>query len=235
MHTEGVGKALQWLKEQYQPATGSTQQQSAGGKGRKKGTTGGAAAASEVHRPQHLSVNAVNWFLNASLELSVAAKGAGDSSEAAGIAKKVLQAANELFNYPLAAAQLVAAGGTGGSSRSTSSALLPNAASYPLLLRLHGAAGEFQCVSDLVMAAVRGQLPLGGQQQQQHEEWSPPAVEVLLSAAADVWLAADAADVAVSLLDGLLVAGGTDITQPLLAAAMLEGADKEQEQVIWAV
>jgi hypothetical protein len=45
-----------------------------------------------------------------------------------------------------------------------------------------------------------------------------------------VWLAAGAADVAVSLLDGLLVTGGSHITQPTLAAAMLE-AGGEQEQV----
>ena len=234
VHTEGVGKALQWLKEQYQAATSSTQQQPAGGKGRRKG---GVSATPAGDRQQQLSVDAVNGFLNAALELSAAAKGAGDMSEAAGIAKEVVHAANEWFNYPVAAAHLVAAGqykpgGSSSSSSSSSGSLLPNVTSYSLLLNLHGAAGEFQCVSDLVMAAVRGQLPLGGQQQQQQTEvWSPPAVEVLLSAAADVWLAAGAADVAVSLLDGLLVAGGRDITQQTLAAAMLEAADKGQEQV----
>jgi hypothetical protein len=48
-----------------------------------------------------------------------------------------------------------------------------------------------------------------------------------------VWLAAGAADVAVSLLDGLLVTGGSHITQPTLAAAMLEATSGggEEEQV----
>jgi hypothetical protein len=48
-----------------------------------------------------------------------------------------------------------------------------------------------------------------------------------------VWLAAGAADVAVSLLDGLLVTGGSHITQPTLAAAILEAASAggEEEQV----
>jgi hypothetical protein len=111
--------------------------------------------------------------------------------------------------------------------------------SYSLLIALHGAAGELLSVSDLVMAAVRRQLPLGGHHhhQQQHQDddevCSPPAVEVLLSAAAGVWLAAGAADVAVSLLDGLLVTRGSHITQPTLAAAMLEAASRGCEEVSW--
>ena len=236
VHTRGMRKAVEWLQQQQQPPSNSMQPLQTSSKSKKRGaaaavTSTGATLDSDKRR--QLSIEEVNGFLHAALEV---AQGSGNNSVAAAIAKEAVQAANELFNYPLAAAQLPksGAGGSSSSSSFSSGSLLPNATSYCLLLSLHGAAGEFQSVSDLVMAAVRGQLPLGGQQQQQqHEVWSPPAVEVLLSAAADVWLAAGAPDLAVSLLDGLLVAGGRDITQPTLAAAMLEAAGKgdEEEQV----
>jgi hypothetical protein len=181
----------------------------------------------------------VNNFLAAALAVSKAAKEAGDQSRAVAASKEAVQAANEVLLFPLAAAQLAASGAKApmSSSSSRSSSLLPDVTSYSLLIALYGAAGEFQRVADLVMAAVRGNLPLGKEPQQQeenvsqHEVWSPPAVEVVLSAAAGVWLAAGAADVAVSLLDGLLVTGGAHITQPTLAATLLEAADKGQEQV----
>jgi hypothetical protein len=233
VHTQGVSKAVGWLQLQQQgPEDTSLKQQQ--GRGKKKAASGGAslAPAAERNKLYHLSIQAVNNFLAAALAVSKAAKEAGNQSRAVAASKEALQAANEVLLFPLAAAQLAASGAKApmSSSSSRSSSLLPDVTSYSLLIALHGAAGEFQSVSDLVMAAVRGNLPLG-KQQQQHEVWSPGAVEVVLSAAAGVWLAAGAADVAVSLLDGLLVTGGAHITQPTLAATLLEAADKGQEQV----
>jgi hypothetical protein len=240
VHTQGVSKAVEWLHQQKHQASSETQLLSL--KGKRKGAAATASTAAPAKKEaQQLSVTAVNGFLDTALKAAGAGKESGDSSRAVALAKEAVQAANELFNFPLAAAQLA----TGGAQRTrgvTSTAggysLTPNVTSYSLLIALHGAAGELLSVSDLVMAAVRRQLPLGvchhhQQHQDDHEVWSPPAVEVLLSAAADMWLAAGAADVAVSLLDGLLVTGGSHITQPILAAAMLEATSGgcEEEQV----
>ena len=229
VHTQGVGKAVEWLQQQVPRGTMGREQQQ--GKGKNKGVAADRGTSPDRLKPHPVSVTTVNNFLAAAAAESVReAEDSNDISTAAAIVKEAVEAANELFNYPLAAAQLVAGGDNKQGGGGSSGFLLPNATSYSLLISLHGAAGDLQCVVDLVMAAVRGQLPLGGQQQQ-HEVWSPPAVEVLLSAAADVWLAAGAPDVAVSLLDGLLVAGGRDITQPTLALAMLDAADEGEEQV----
>jgi hypothetical protein len=235
---------MEWLQQPKQQA--SSENQLVNPKGRRKGAAATASTTAPAERStQQLSVTAVNGFLEAALQVAGAVNESGDSSRAVALAKEAVQAANELFNFPLAAAQLAAAGAQkkgGVTATAGGYSLIPNVTSYSLLIALHGAAGELLSVSDLVMAAVRRQLPLGGDhhhhhhqqhQQDDHEVWSPPAVEVLLSAAAGVWLAAGAADVAVSLLDGLLVTGGSLITQPTLAAAMLEAASAggEEEQV----
>jgi hypothetical protein len=240
VHTQGVSKAVEWLHQQKQQASSETQLLSP--KGKRKGAAAVTSTAAPLGRSeQQLSVTAVNGFLEAALNVAGAVKDSGDSSRAVALAKEAVQAANELFNFPLAAAQLAAAGAQrkgGVTATAGGYSLTPNVTSYSLLIALHGAAGELLSVSDLVMAAVRRKLPLGGghhhqQQQDDHEVWSPPAAEVLLSAAAGVWLAAGAADVAVSLLDGLLLTGGSHITQPTLAAAMLEAASGGGEEVSW--
>jgi hypothetical protein len=109
VHTQGVSKAVEWLQQQKQPTSSETQLVSLKAKSKGAAATPSTAAPAE-RNAQQLSVTAMNGFLEAALQVAGAVNESGDSSRAVALAKEAVQAANELFNFPLAAAQLAAAG-----------------------------------------------------------------------------------------------------------------------------
>jgi hypothetical protein len=114
------------------------------------------------------------------------------------------------------------------SSEDASAALVvPDASTYVLLVRLFGAAGQYDRVAGLISAALRGQLPLAtrsdapASSSSRAGSWPAAALQVVLAAAVGVWAAAGRPGLALAMLDGLPAAEVATLDSPQLAAALL--------------
>ena len=280
-HTQGIAKAaeeLLLLDQQQQQQQGGTAGVGASASKNRRGAPGLGQTQQQQGEQVVVCTAVVNGFLKAALDIAQEQKEAGGASEALAAAGEALQAAMQLFGYPLAAAQGL------GESPSAAAAVagrrLPDAASYALMLQLAAVAGQYQQVVEIVMGAVEKKLPIQQQQQQQvsevqlHSElggvpmdssrvhplqerqagdlssqttttscsssdfsasrgfWDASSLQEVLAAAAGVWRDAACGDVAIMMLDGLLVAGEEQLDHPGLAAQVMAAAnlgDKEYE------
>jgi hypothetical protein len=111
--------------------------------------------------------------------------------------------------------------------------VVPDAASYTLLVRLFGAAGHYEKVAGLVNAALRGQLPLASAPTAAASStnwagtWPAGSLQALLAASVGVWSAAGRPGLGLAMLDGLPAAGHMSLDCPQLAAALLTIVDAE--------
>jgi hypothetical protein len=209
-----------------------------------------------------LSTSEVNGFLSAALHISQKQKESGAASESGAAAAQAFQVAMQLFSYPLAAAQGLGPAPTTLSATDAAAAerRCPDALSYALMVQLAAMAGQYEQVTEVVLGAVGKVLPVqarqGQQQQQQRLEvlldphsggsgadssrvkqgsgcvWDGVALQEVLAAAAGVWRSAGCGDVAIMMLDGLMVAGQEQLVHPGLAAEVIQAAnmgDKEYE------
>jgi hypothetical protein len=133
-----------------------------------------------------------------------------------------VQVTGELFKQQMVAVTLGAAG-AGALALPADKGLVPDTASWGCLVQLYGVLGQWRQVSDVVLAAVRQQLPGVGKD----------GVEAVLAGAAAALMAAGRHTAAVQLLDGLVAAGVTAVSHPELAQQLVEAADQstDAEQV----
>jgi hypothetical protein len=102
-----------------------------------------------------------------------------------------------------------------------------------LLVRLFGAAGQYDRVAGLVAAALRGQLPLAStansssSSSSEAGSWPAAALQGVLAAAVGVWVAGGRPGLGLAMLDGLPAAGLRRLDCPQLAAALLALVDEQ--------
>ena len=106
--------------------------------------------------------------MSAAVQVVLQAEESGSSAEAAALAEQGSAAADQLFGYPLAAAQLA----TVRQGALHDGHPLPDATSYALLAELCGLARQYKQLAELVMGAVQRTLPLGSVSRMQglHEQ-----------------------------------------------------------------
>jgi hypothetical protein len=129
-----------------------------------------------------------------------------------------VQVAGEICKQQLVAVSMGAAGAELMSAAAASSLIL-DATSWGCLAQLHGVLGQWKHVSNIVLAAVRAQLPsvdAGG-------------LQVVLAGAAAALNAAGQHVAAVQLLDGLVAAGVSAVTHAGLAQQLVDAADNSSE------
>jgi hypothetical protein len=185
-----------------------------------------------------LELSVVNGWLAAVLDLLQQQESEGRLDAAA--ASTAGHAAASLMGQ-LMGQQLPLLGGKTTTSSSSSSGeavlpalVVPDAASYALLVRLFGAAGQYDRVAGLVSAALRGQLPLAtttgsssSSSSSQAGSWPAAALQAVLAAAVAVWAAAGRPGLGLAMLDGLPAAGMSRLDCPQLAAALLAVDDPQ--------
>jgi hypothetical protein len=237
VHTAGVSKTAAMLLHQYeewqaqQPAVAA-----AAGRKQQKVTkqatpaqSNAGAAAAEL--PCMLTLPVLNCFFAAAADLARAAA-ADDEDAAAEAAADAVGVAEVLFARQL----LQVKTGLAASSEQQQPLLAPDAQTYAALAQLYGAAGQYKTVANIVMAAVRHQLPLAAAPNNCSSSSSSSKGEVLqtvLAGAAaawlSAWLSAGCAAVVPWLLDGLAASGLVSLSHPGLAAAVLAAADDDLE------
>jgi hypothetical protein len=225
----------------------TTEQQQASSKKKKgsaagnssKGRQGSSADSSSTscdYTPL-LELPVLNGWLAAVLDLlqQQEAEGRLDAAAASTAGHAAASLVGQLMGQQL---PLLAAKSAASSSSSSSGGeavlpalVVPDAASYALLVRLFGAAGQYDRVAGLVAAALRGQLPLasdtGSSSSSEPQSWPAGALQGVLAAAVAVWAGAGRPGLALAMLDGLPAAGLARLDCPQLAAALLALLDEQ--------
>jgi hypothetical protein len=217
VHTEGVAAAGKLLLREHEQGL----QASAAAAGRK-----GKAPSREVAAPAPsalLSLPVVNSFLLGAVSVAVSQQREGSDDDAESAAQSAVQVAGELCKQQLVAVSMGAAGAQLMAAAAATNSLILDATSWGCLAQLYGVLGQWKQVSNIVLAAVRVQLPgvdAGG-------------LQVVLASAAAALNAAGQHVAAVQLLDGLVASGVTAVTHAGLAQQLMDAADNtsEAEQV----
>lgn len=212
VHNEGVaaaGKLL--LREHDQGVQGAAA--AAGRKGKAPSREAAAPAPSAL-----LSLPVVNSFLSAAVSVAVSHQREGSEDDAESAAQSAVQVAGDLFKQQLVAVSMGAAGAELMAAAAPNSFIL-DATSWGCLAQLYGVLGQWKQVSNIVLAAVRAQLPgvdAGG-------------LQVALAGAAAALNAAGQHVAAVQLLDGLVAAGVPAVSHAGLAQQLVDAADNSSE------
>jgi hypothetical protein len=218
-------------KEQQQ-AVGKKKKGIAASSSNKRPTTFADSSSSSCDYTPLLELPVLNGWLAAVLDLLQQHESEGRLDAAA--ASTAGHAAASLMGQ-LMGQQLPLLGGKTATSSSSGEAVLPalvvpDAASYALLVRLFGAAGQYDRVAGLVSAALRRQLPLAtttGSSSSKAGSWPAAALQAVLAAAVAVWAAAGRPGLGLAMLDGLPAAGMSRLDCPQLAAALLAVDDPQ--------
>jgi hypothetical protein len=228
------------LQQQQQD---TTEQQQAAGK-KKKGSAAGnssrgrqgssadSSSSSADYTPL-LELPVLNGWLAAVLDLlqQQEAEGRLDAAAASTAGHAAASLVGQLMGQqmPLLAAKSTTSSSSGGDAV-LPALVVPDAASYAMLVRLFGAAGQYDRVAGLVAAALRGQLPLAsttGSSSSAAGSWPAGALQGVLAAAVGVWASAGRPGLALAMLDGLPAAGLARLDCPQLAAALLALVDAQ--------
>jgi hypothetical protein len=210
VHTEGVELAGKLLTREHEQGL-QTSAAAAGRKGKAPIREAAAPAAIAL-----LSLPVVDSFLLAAVSVAVSQQQEGSDDDAESVAQSAVQVAGELFKQQLVAVSMAAA-------VASANCVILGASTWGCLAQLYGVLGQWQQVSNIVLAAVRAQLPgvdAGG-------------LQVVLAGAAAALNAAGQHVAAVQLLDGLVAAGVTAVSHASLAQQLVDAADtsSEAEQV----
>ena len=181
-----------------------------------------AAAAVVVTAPtaRLLSLPVVNSFLATAVKVVISHQQEGSDEEAEAAARAAVEVFTEIFKLQVAAVSLAATGAAGAVPAGGANILRPNADSWASLLQLHGCLGSLPQVSHIVLAACRQQLPGVS---------SVSGLQAVLAAAAGAFNAAGKHTAVVQLLDGLVAAGVTAVSHPMLAQQLLDATENSSE------
>jgi hypothetical protein len=231
VHTQGVTAAGKLLLTELEEQLGVQQQ----GQGRATAPVGRKGkAASGAARPQAaaaaapaaapaarlLSLPVVNSFLATAVKVAVGYQREGLDEEGEAAARAAVEVFTEIFKLQVAAVTLAATGAAAAVPAGGTNSLDPNADSWASVLQLHGCLGPLPQASNIVLAACRQQLPGVS---------SATGLQAVLAAAAGAFNAAGRHTAAVQLLDGLVAAGVTAVSHPMLAQQLLNAAEKSSE------
>ena len=235
VQTQGVAAAGKLLLTELEEQLGLQQQgqgRATAPMGRKGKAASGAArpaaaAGVAITAPaaRLLSLPVVNSFLATAVKVAVGYQQEDLDEEAEAAARAAVEVFTENFKLQVAAVSLAATGRARAASAGTgANSLRPNADSWASLLQLHGCLGSLPQASNIVLSACRQQLPGVS---------SGSGLQAVLAAAAGAFNAAGKHTVAVQLLDGLVAAGVTAVSHPMLAQQLLNATEKscEAEQV----
>jgi hypothetical protein len=218
VHTEGVELAGKLLTREHEQGL-QTSAAAAGRKGKAPIREAAAPAAIAL-----LSLPVVDSFLLAAVSVAVSQQQEGSDDDAESVAQSAVQVAGELFKQQLVAVSMGAAGAKlMAAAVASANCVILGASTWGCLVQLYGVLGQWQQVFNIVLAAVRAQLPgvdAGG-------------LQVVLAGAAAALNAAGQHVAAVQLLDGLVAAGVTAVSHASLAQQLVDAADtsSEAEQV----
>lgn len=236
VHIEGIDAAGRLLLEDYEeqhgqePAPVRPKSAAAGRKGKTasssssshRGSSSGPAKDSTTAAPRALlTVPAINGFLSAAVAVATMYQVEGSDDDAESAAQSAVQVAVQLFKQQVVAISTGSGQGAGVAEHSGS--VVPDGATWGCLAQLYVVLGQRQQVSNIVVAAVKQQLPgVAGD-----------TVQIVLAGAAAAFNAAGQHVTAVQLLDGLVAADVRAVTYPGLAKQLLEAVDgsSEAEQV----
>jgi hypothetical protein len=226
VHTEGVEAAGQLLLRAHaeqqgtQPVVGwAGAAAKRKGKAQSSGSSSGREVAGAAAPSTLLSLPVVNSFLSAAVSVAVSQQRGGSDDDAESAAQSAVQVAGELCKQQLVAVSMGAAGAQLMAAAAAMNSLILDATSWGCLVQLYGVLGQWKQVSNIVLAAVRAQLPgvdAGG-------------LQVVLAGAAAALNAAGKHVAAVQLLDGLVAAGVTAVSHAGLAQQLVDAADNSSE------
>jgi hypothetical protein len=229
VHTQGVTAAgnlllaelgeQQWVQQGQVRATAPVGRK---GKAASRVAKPQAAAAVAAAAPtaRLLSLPVINSFLAAAVNISGNYQREGLDEEAEAAGRVAVEVFTDIFKFQVAAVSLGATGTSAAVPAGVANSLHPNADSWASVLQLHGCLGSLLQVSSIVLAACRQLLPGVS---------TASDIQGVLAAAAGAFNAAGKYTAAVQLLDGLVVAGVTAVSHPVLAQQLLDAEAKSRE------